>query len=520
MEELVNILETASEQQKLFDADTAPKDRKERGHFGTPNEIASFMADLFACLPDGEVRVLDAGAGVGTLAAAVCSRILKRSNPTRVSVELWENDARLLPRLSATMDACRNTLARIGHSMDYEIRDEDFILGNTQRSLFSDGPQPRFDLAILNPPYFKLRKDSAQAQAMQHIVHGQPNIYSCFMAVATDLLVDGGEMVAITPRSYFNGPYFRRFRNWFFDRMHARQIHVFESRSDAFQEDAVLQENVILTARRGTEKPAKVKVSTSAGRDISQLSTRTVPYESVIDDRKGESLIRVVGSELDQQVLNVLDKLPDTLETLGLATSTGPVVTFRATEFLREERGKDTAPLLWMHNVRPFVTRTTSRNGKPSHIEVSEASKRLLVPATRYVLLKRFTSKEEKKRLVAGIMEASDSYSDWVGLENHLNYLYRQHGEMAFDETRGIAAYLNTVLADRYFRAISGNTQVNAGELRILPMPSQPMLNLIGRRIADLGTEETRAVEQVVARVLGISTELVIQLTRFAESAK
>lgn len=83
---------------------------------------------------------------------------------------------------------------------------------------------------------------------MAHVVHGRPNIYAFFMAVAADLLRDGGEMVAITPRSYFNGPYFKRFRKRFFDRMAARQIHVFESRTDAFQEDAVLAGATRLTA--------------------------------------------------------------------------------------------------------------------------------------------------------------------------------------------------------------------------------------------------------------------------------
>ncbi len=109
--------------------------------------------------------------------------------------------------------------------MEVVVRIDDFILANTRRTLFNDGPEASFNLTILNPPYFKLRKESPQAQKMEHVVHGQPNIYALFMAVAADLLLPGGEMVAITPRSYFNGPYFKRFRKWFFDRMVTRQIH-------------------------------------------------------------------------------------------------------------------------------------------------------------------------------------------------------------------------------------------------------------------------------------------------------
>ncbi len=117
------------------------------------------------------------------------------------------------------MDRCRKSLAELGHQLDYTICIDDFILANAQKCLFKDGPIPSFHLAILNPPYYKVRKESAQAKAMEHVVHGQPNIYAFFMAVAADLLLPGGELVAITPRSYFNGSYFTQFRKWFFERM-------------------------------------------------------------------------------------------------------------------------------------------------------------------------------------------------------------------------------------------------------------------------------------------------------------
>src|SRR5207302_1562898 len=157
---------------------------------------------------------------------------------------------------------------------------------------------------------------------------------------------------------------------------------------------------------------------------------------------------------------------------------------FRSTKHLRHEKSKTSAPLLWMHNVRPFAVQCPAKNGKPSHIEVCDASMRILLPARRYVLLKRFTAKEEKRRLVAGIMQASDSYSKWIGLENHLNYVYRKGGDLSRAEAFGIAAFFNTALVDRYFRAISGSTQVNATELRVMPMPDERTLIRIGEKVA------------------------------------
>ena len=102
----------------------------------------------------------------------------------------------------------------------------------------------------MNPPYFKLRKDSAHAKLMEKIVHGQPNIYAFFMALAARLLKQNGEIVAITPRSFCNGLYFRGFRHWYFERVALDHIHIFESRTETFKHSNVLQESIITKVHR------------------------------------------------------------------------------------------------------------------------------------------------------------------------------------------------------------------------------------------------------------------------------
>jgi adenine-specific DNA-methyltransferase len=505
----------AAEQQRRFDNSTCADERKERGHFGTPPSIARFMAGMLSHATAGSIRVLDPGAGVGTLSAAICQRALGEKSPTTFSFELWENDPKLIPILEGTMMHCRSSLRSVGHEMEFVIRPDDFILTNADRTLFSSGPKPSFHLAILNPPYFKLRKESPQAQAMQHVVHGQPNIYALFMAVAADLLLPGGEMIAITPRSYFNGPYFKRFRKWFFDRMVARQIHVFESRTEAFRDDAVLQENVIMHAEK-EGRSRDVVLTSSIGRDLVGMERSSAPYARVIDNSYGDHVVRVANSRLEHEIVAAMDSLPSRFRNLGYEVSTGPVVSFRSTEFLRHKRGEDTAPLLWMHNVRPFVTQFPPKNGKPGHIAVSGSSRKLLVPAATYILLKRFTAKEEERRLVAGIVTAADSYSEWFGLENHLNYVYRRGTALEEAEAFGLAAFFNSGLVDRYFRAISGNTQVNATEIRGMPVPDEATLRRIGDEIQRLEVRDRRSVERAVGQALCLRRQLLEQLIEVA----
>jgi adenine-specific DNA-methyltransferase len=146
------------------------------------------------------------------------------------------------------------------------------------------------------------------------------------------------------------------------------------------------------------------------------------------------------------------------------------------------------------------------------HILVSDESKRLLLPAKRYILLKRFTAKEERRRLVAGIVEATDSYSPFLGLENHLNYVYRPSGELSKHEALGLAALFNSVLVDRYFRAISGNTQVNAAEIRAMPVPDVETIREIGQAVAKAPDQTSRNVEKIIGEVLDLPKMLAREL--------
>jgi len=290
--------------------------------------------------------------------------------------------------------------------------------------------------------------------------------------------------------------------------MTVRHVHTFDARNDVFRDDAVLQENVILKAKKHVPE-ADVVVTSSTGRDCTNVTTNTVAYPTVVDNTTNDHIIRVTASD-DMAVLDAVKNLPCRFRDLPFKISTGPVVTFRSTAFLRAERNADTAPLLWMHNVRPFVTQFPPKNGKPTHIVVSEASMKLLLPAKRYILMKRFTAKEEKKRLVAGIFMPTNSYSEFVGLENHLNYIHVPNSELTDDDAFGLAGYLNSSLIDRYFRAVSGNTQVNATEIRTLPVPDQRTIRAIGellRRPDGLGK-----VDVIVGDAIGISRSLTNKL--------
>ena len=199
------LLTHALDVQAKYERQTSLDDRKKKGQFFTPPEVCAFMASLFSPKPPATFRLLDPGAGVGSLTAAICDRILYLRSSRNLEIHLFENDPEVLPFLRETIKHCVEMLNEHGHSMTYEIHAKDFILDAAASifgppSLFNDSAQwGEFDGVIMNPPYFKVAKASPYARVMEDVVHGQPNIYAFFLAAAAQMLRPGGELVAITP---------------------------------------------------------------------------------------------------------------------------------------------------------------------------------------------------------------------------------------------------------------------------------------------------------------------------------
>lgn len=481
------------------------------------------MAGLFSAIPKN-FRLLDPGAGVGALSAGVCETVLDLRSSRSLDIHAFENDPAVIPLLEENMRNCRRALERAGHRLTYTVYVDDFLTAATRRPgqawLFGNGEDlGEFDGVIMNPPYFKIGGDSASARAMSEVVHGQPNIYALFLAKAAELLRPGGELVAITPRSFCNGLYFRDFRHWFFARMVLERIHLFESRTDAFKGANVLQESVITLWHRLGLQGATIGISTSFGGDLPEtLDVQTLPAAAVVDDSCGDLMVRIPASLEEAKILSATESWPARFSDLGLRVSTGPVVLFRAKQFLlKEPDGQATAPLITVHNVRPFQTVwPLPKRNKPTAFRVCPGSLKHLVPTRNYVLLRRFSAKEERRRLTASCFLGEQEPRPYLALENHLNYVYHAKRDLTADETFGLAALFNSALLDRYFRTISGNTQVNATEIRTMKFPDLGTVSKTGRRVRKLHDLQPAVVEKIVLEELGINGALERYLTEWA----
>lgn len=506
------IAETAD----FYRADTSsrldPKRRSALGQYMTATPLARFLASLFEIF-EGDISLLDPGAGVGSLTAAFVERMCSaKSKPRSATLVCYEIEPLMIDYLQATLQTAEQQCAEAQIKSLSHVYDEDFILshaGNAQADMFRSGKGSghEYSHVIMNPPYKKISSSSPHRAALRKAGLETTNLYTGFMFLAAQRLRPGGEMVAIVPRSFCNGPYFKPFRQQFLAMMALRHIHVFEARNTAFKEDEVLQENVIIHAVKGA-KPAEVEITTSRAGDFDwnpetlecsahDMTQRTAPYSAVVRSNDPEQFINIATNDLEQKIVERMSHFTETLAGLGLEISTGPVVDFRLKDDLRAVSEPGTVPLLYAAHFRSGALEWPKTMKKPNAIFVSDNSRRWLWENKgHFVITRRFTAKEERRRVVASLY-GSDLPGDLIGFENHLNVFHEKQKGMPKALAHGLYIYLNSSLVDRFFRQFNGHTQVNATDLRALRYPSRDALLRMGERAGD-GVLTQQQIDKII----------------------
>jgi adenine-specific DNA-methyltransferase len=303
------------------------------------------------------------------------------------------------------------------------------------------------------------------------------------MAMGTQLLKNGGECIYIVPRSFSSGLYFTAFRNHFLNTVKITNLHLFTSReSVGGSKDSVLQETVILRAVKEDARPNVIRITESSDEDCCIANQYSVAYDTCVKD-DDNSFLFFPTSEEDAQVLDFVNQWSASLPELGYRMKTGIVVDFRETLWMRTDNNEEVIPLLWAYNFHENRVRfPVEVDGKPQYLYNVQETNRLKMKKGNYLLLKRFTSKDEHKRLQCTLLFEEDFSSyDAISTENHLNFITKLNGSMDREEMYGLFVVLNSSYMDRYFRILNGSTQVNANEINAMPFPAQNDLVQMGR---------------------------------------
>jgi adenine-specific DNA-methyltransferase len=487
------------------------------GQFMTPAPTAQFMASLLS-QPRGPGCLLDPGAGLGALSAAVLDHWHARSKGHRpLSVTAYELDERLRPYLSETL------ASHSSPDVSIQVHAGDYLAQAAASILRGETP---YTHAILNPPYKKIGAGSDARASAQQVGLTVVNLYAAFVGLALAQLKKGGELVAIIPRSFCNGTYYKPFRQWILKHAAIQHVHLFESRTQRFEDDAVLQENLIMLLKRGGTQGDVTITSSDAelvfdehDKEVVSHQLRKVPFERVVKPNDGDVFFHI-SMKAAQGTLETAPSIQTRLEDLGIGVSTGPVVSFRTREHLREKPTKKSVPMLYPAHFNSWRIEWPMPGGKrPNAIEVNDDTLRWLYPGGTYVAVRRMSSKEEKKRINAVVVSADDlGEQKFVGLDNGLNVFHSNKQPLDDVMAWGLLAYLSSSALDEHFRRFNGHTQVNATDLRNIPYPSQADLMKLGRWAIKHPDLTQDMIDNQMEQLLEGSTNTMTNEQRIAEA--
>lgn len=456
------------------------ENKEKYNQYYTPITIADYMASMFNNNLEF-INILDPGCGLGILTMGVVKYLLKKGKTKKICVSMYEIDNIVIPHLQKNMEELRNICSKKKVQLIYTIKNEDFIFSSIDL-LKENNNNKEFDYVIMNPPYNKMSNDSKHKKMLKNIGIDISNYYAAFVQLACKMLKNEGQIVAITPRSFCNGKYFDKFRDLFLKSMYFDKIHLFESRKDVFDNEDVLQESMIYHCIKGKAKrDAIVKIYHSYNSTLDNLiSTNILLKDIIVGDNK---VIRLSKGKEEDDIIKSMMRVRCTLQDIGLNVSTGPIVDFREdSNVLHKNYTEGGQVILFPEHIKNKKINWPIIEGlkKFNYISTNQNNINRLRTNGNYVVVRRITSKEEKRRIISALYIGEFYNFDLVGFDNKLNYFHINKQGINIDIAKGLNIYLNSTLVDSYFRTFSGNTQVNVSDLKMIRYPDIKQLKLLG----------------------------------------
>lgn len=467
----------------------------------TPMKVASYMSSMFKPSKKRIINFLDAGAGVGNLTASFINSVCNWKNkPKKINATLYEIDSSLNSELKSNLELCSELCIKNNIILEVIIKNADFIESSVNKVKAEIGFK-KYDYIIMNPPYKKINTDTTHKKMLLSLGIDVPNYYAAFVALSYRLLNESAQLVCIIPRSFCNGQYFKPFRKDLIKNVRIEKFHIFESRKEIFYDD-VLQETLIMhLSNNHQEQENNIEITESVTDDFSSAIKYVKRFNNVVFTTDKERKMRIIG-EGKMEIVAKMHALPSELKDLNVTVSTGPVVDFRVKEFLSFNANLYSVPIIYPENFRNGIIEWPIKGKRPGYLKGNSNITKSLRPIGIYVLVKRMSSKEERKRISAAILDDEKMNVTDIAFDNKVNYYHiNKEGLGNKDFAKGLTLYLNSSLVDLYFRTFSGSTQVNVSDLKALKYPCYESLEKIGSYYGSILPSQEE-IDIIIDRVL------------------
>ncbi|WP_368559607.1 N-6 DNA methylase [Acinetobacter indicus] len=464
-----NFLEQIELLQSSHASNTANEYKKKIGQYFTSSQVAKFMASLITVNNlERSYKILDSCAGLGILGISTILYLVSKG-ARKIHLDAYELDEATALTLVKNLELLETYLLHIDFT--FNVFEEDFLLSDITQD---------YDISVINPPYYKLAGDSKYRTDEKGLFKKSQNIYSSFIIKTLSFLKNHGQLVFISPRSFTNGSNFKDFRSLLTKNNFIEYIHLFNSRVSIFKNEKIRQENVIFKLVKSHNQSSIAITSSNCIKDIAENNLNKQYYspELILNQLNQNFILIPKTKEQIEKYLQLL-KFNESFEQRGYKISTGKIVQFRSENI--SEIKEDYSLLIYnshhlnKHNIE---LKFKESDKKDRFFKLYGDYEKWLIPNQNYILMRRISLKESESRIVLGVYLAENS-DGFIAVENHLNYIYHTKNKMEKSEVIGLALFLKSDLVENFFSLISGVTQVNANDIKALPIPSLKDLNKI-----------------------------------------
>jgi len=243
-----------------------------------------------------------------------------------------------------------------------------------------------------------------------------------------------------------------------------------------------------------------VRVTSSEdSKNFNNISEIYVPYNIIVSGK--EKYVYLVTSKEEADVLQKVNAFKTPMPSIGLKMKTGLTVDFRYRNLLRNTNGDSSVPLFYSQHIKDG--RVAFPIGKENEY-ISNELPSLVQLNRNYLFVKRFTAKEERRRLQCAIYLA-DQYPEFskISTQNKINFIDTiDNTGMTAELVCGLYIILNSTLYDIYYRILNGSTQVNATEMNNIPVPARSILEKLGKKLMEYNDYSTEYCDKLLEEVI------------------
>ncbi len=477
------------------------------GRLFTKKDTARLMAGMLTLDEKKTVyTILDPGAGTGILAAAAIEEVCKKCpSATQIFITCYENNLVFLPMLKDNLERIRKKVRHdYGAKLYVTVYEENYLTDSKNHytvSLFDETREDKFDLIICNPPLDLIDKYSPEAEAVGKVTQLKTAAAYLFCRLAAKHLEDGGQLVIMLPTTASTSAGLAPFRKEMANALSLRKIHLFVGKQKNQKRAVPLKKSFILAYAKA-EKTDTIDVTTSVDNGATVVTLPPVPYGFVVDSADGT--LTLPKSVEDTKIVKHISDLPETLSSLGLKVSTGLVLDSRCEGMLFTEPMNGAVPVLRPSAIKGGQIRFPQPVKRQYLVTNDE---RLVQKNKNMIIIKRVPAKSDERFVNSAIyMAAQLPGYRYISTHNKINFIdtVNKNEEMSPRFVFGLFALLNSTIYDRYISIMSKSKQINAKEMKDLPLPPRHIIENIGMRLMSARQTSVAMCDQLVNPTLHI----------------